>query len=296
TLDLSSLRTTKRRVVSVAADELVQRDHLAGQVFPLVIAPTVPDVDIVQWAAANRADIERDLLAYGAVLFRGFTVDSPERFEASARALSPELLRYVEGSSPRRRLTEYVYTSTEYPSSYTISMHNELSYAHKWPAKLFFCCLKAPNEAGETPLADGRQVLRRISPRVRDRFKSKGVRYVRNMHAGTGTGLSWHAVFDTTERDEVEKYCREGGIAFEWTPEGGLRTEQRRAAIQKHPKTAEEIWFCQVDQWHPTNLPEEVRRALLATTRTSDLPIYATYGDGSELEDEVLAEIRTAAA
>src|SRR6266849_10979069 len=69
------------------------------------------------------------LSQHGAVLLRGFAIDTPEKFEAVVRAVQPTLLDYIEGDSPRTKITGKVYTSTEYPETYQISLHNELSYA-----------------------------------------------------------------------------------------------------------------------------------------------------------------------
>lgn len=46
--------------------------------------------------------------------------------------LLPNRLAYVHGNSPRTKVGSNVYTSTEYPQEFTISMHNEMSYAHAW--------------------------------------------------------------------------------------------------------------------------------------------------------------------
>ena len=40
--------------------------------------------------------------------------------------LLPNRLAYVHGNSPRTKVGRHVYTSTEYPQEYTISMHNEM--------------------------------------------------------------------------------------------------------------------------------------------------------------------------
>jgi alpha-ketoglutarate-dependent taurine dioxygenase len=191
-------------------------------------------------------------------------------------------------------LGEKVYTSTEYPPEYFVSMHNELSYAHRWPGKLLFFCSIAPPEGGETPIADSRKVFERLAPEIRDRFVQKGVKYVRNLHGDRGAGLSWQTVFETADPVWVEEYCREGEIDFAWKEDGGLWTSQVRPAVATHPRTGERVWFNQVDQWHPSNLGEEVAKALVATTREEDLPINACHGDGSPLEPADLEAVRQA--
>ena len=290
--NLKKLKITRRRAVNLAQEELVRSEQLDGTPLPLVFRPNVEDVDLSDWAARNGARIERELLVHGGILFRGFAVRSPQAFERFVNSVTTELVNYVEGSSPRVMVGDKVYTSTEYPPEFFVSMHNELSYAHKWPSKIFFYCDTEPAEGGETPIADSREVWRRIDPAVRRRFEEKGLVYTRNLHGDTGAGLSWQTVFETTDRSRVEAYCEEGGIEYRWTDDGGLRTRQRRPATIKHPETGEPVWFNQVDQWHPSNLGEELAAALLATTKEEDLPINASFGDGDPLDPEELDHVR----
>lgn len=281
-----------RRTVTVDPSAAVTRGFLNERdSLPRVLRPAA-GVDLVDWVEQNTGAVEEELTRYGAVLFRGAGDHSSRAFARIAAALTGELLNYIEGSTPRTRLSAGVYTSTEYPPEYAISMHNELSYAHKWPGRLFFCCVQAPAEGGETPIADGRRVLARLRPDLVARFTRLGVRYLRNLHGGSGPGLSWQAVFETEDRGFVEEYCREGGIEFSWRPDGGLRTSQVRPAVVSHPRTGEQVWFNQADQWHPTNLTEELAGAMTAVAGTDQLPIHAEFGDGSPLGSADLAHIR----
>jgi Taurine catabolism dioxygenase TauD, TfdA family len=250
-------------------------------------------LNLTAWSLEDREYLESTLVKSGAILFRGFAMRRPEDLEELVSSLTPQMLNYIEGSSPRIRLTEKVYTSTEYPPEFAISMHSELSYAHAWPSKLFFLCLTAPQAGGETPLADCQRVYQMLDRTLLEPFLEKGVKYVRNLHGGKrGVGLSWQTVFETDDKAWVERYCEIGGIEYEWTKRGGLRTSQVRPAAIKHPVTGTPLWFNQADQWHPTNLPESVRASMLALMSEKDLPINAYYGDGSPLEPAVLDEIR----
>jgi alpha-ketoglutarate-dependent taurine dioxygenase len=285
----------RRKAVSLSTASMVRFGSLApGQTLPLVIEPALDELDPVAWAQNNFEFIGQKLVEHGAVLFRGFRLRTAEDFERFSRALIPHRVNYVEGSSPRLSLGEKIYTSTEYPADQFVSMHNELSYAHRWPGRLLFFCDVEPQQGGETPIADSRKVLALLPPELRRRFADKGVSYMRNLHGGRGAGLSWQTVFETEDRAAVESYCREGGIEFRWKEDGGMWTRQHRPAVRAHPATGEEVWFNQVDQWHPSNLEKDVARVLLASCKESDLPIYATYGDDTPFADSELDEVRQA--
>ncbi len=285
------------RTVSAEPQQLIRREPLLqGQdpssALPLLFEPARPGVDLLSWARANRGVIDADLRRHGGLLFRGFAIDSPERFAALIEAVAGEALEYKERSSPRSAVSGHVYTSTDYPADQPIFLHNENSYAHTWPLKIFFFCLSEPETGGETPIADVRRVYRRLPQEIRDRFRERGVLYVRNF--SDQLGLSWQTVFQTDDRREVEESCRIKGYDFEWVGENRLRTRRRGRAFVDHPKTGEPVWFNHATFFHVSTLPAVVRDGLLQVFAEEDLPNQTFYGDGSPIEPEVLETQRAA--
>jgi alpha-ketoglutarate-dependent taurine dioxygenase len=185
----------------------------------------------------------------------------------------------------------HIYTSTDYPPAFDIFPHNEHSYSRTFPLKLYFCCITPAAEGGETPIADTRRILARLSTPVRQKFSEKGWMYVRNF--GEGFGLTWQNSFQTDDPAVVESYCKSHGIDWEWQG-GRLRTRQIRPAMARHPQTDDEIWFNHATFFHISTLEPALRNGLLATFQTSDLPNNTYYGDGREIESEVLEELRNA--
>jgi alpha-ketoglutarate-dependent taurine dioxygenase len=183
-----------------------------------------------------------------------------------------------------------VYTSTEYPAHQSIPLHNEQAYSRDWPMKIWFYSMIAAKSGGETPIADSREVYRRIPAAIRERFVSKGLMYVRNF--GNGLDVAWEDVFNTEDREVVEAYCKAHGIVCEWKDDGELRTRQTCQAVAVHPVTGDNVWFNQAHLFHISNLQAEVRESLLDIVDEEDLPRNVYYGDGSAIEDEVLAQIR----
>jgi hypothetical protein len=292
---LTRLGRAKRQAIRVEPARLVRTEPLQpGEALPLLVQPALEKVDLTGWARRNLPRIETALLQHGALLFRGFNIDSAAAFTQFARTVTPRLMDYIEGASPRLPVSDKVYTSTEYPAAYAIAMHNELSYSHTWPGKLLFCCLQAALQGGETPLADSRKVFALLAPEIIARFRHKGVKYVRNFHGGQGSGQSWQTVFATTDTAVVEAYCRNNGIEWRWKADGGLWISQVRPAYVRHPQTGELVWFNQAHQWHLSNLAPEVAQALGAMLPEDELPMQASYGDGTALEPAVLEAIRAA--
>jgi alpha-ketoglutarate-dependent taurine dioxygenase len=280
-----------RRAVTEAARVKVKPPP-AGGLGPVVLSPAVEGVDLLTWAKENRDLIEGRLLKNGAALFRGFEAGGVEGFEQFIRAVSAEPLDYRERSSPRHRVHGHVYTSTDYPAHQSIFPHNENSYQHAWPMKIFFFCRTLAESGGETPTTDTREVLRLLSPATVARFAERGCMYVRNFDGQFG--LPWQTVFQTDERAAAERYCRAAGIEFEWQGRDRLRTRAVRPAVAVHPSTGERVWFNHVAFFHVSTLDPSIREGLLTTTSEEDLPANTYYGDGSSVEPEVLDEIRDA--
>ena len=242
----------------------------------------------------NRRDfLQAKLLAHGALLFRAFKVETPADFERVVRAFSgKDLLDYVGGASPRVELGGGVYTSTEYPAQYALSLHNELSYSHIYPNHIYFCCLKPAETGGETPIADSRSILKNIDAEIVSQFKAKQIRYDRNLSADDGSGYAWQDAFETDDRKTVEDYCREADVKFVWKTNGGLRLSQTRPATAKHPATGEEVWFNQADGFHPSALDAETYESLISTTDEEDFRLNSRFGDGSPIDVAMLEHIR----
>jgi alpha-ketoglutarate-dependent taurine dioxygenase len=241
----------------------------------------------------HREFLHRQLLEWGALLVRGCPALDASDFARFVREFSGKsLIDYVGGASPRVKLGEGVYTSTEYPQNYTLSLHNELSYTYRWPDHLYFCCVEAAAEGGETSLGNSRAILKGLDEEVIREFKSRRIKYVRNLHGGTGSGYSWQEAFETEERRVIEEHCRAGGISFKWTVDGGLTMSEVRPATALHPVTGEEVWFNQADGFHPSGIDRETYELLISEMKEEEFRLNAYYGDGAPLDLSALNHAR----
>lgn len=283
----------KRRAVSLSNEDLVRMSPLVRDGdLPLLVEAAAPALDLAAWVATNRALLESKLHRHGGILFRGFPLQEPGDLERFIQAFSGESLEYKERSSPRTAVSGRIYTSTDYPPTHPIFLHNENSYQSQWPLRIFFLCRQPAEGGGETPIADCRRVLQRIDPEIRERFARQGWMYVRNF--GDGFGLPWQTVFQTSDTAEVEKHCRKSGIEVEWKDGNRLRTRAVRPALAKHPVTGETVWFNHATFFHASTLEPEVLAALHAEFGDSELPTNTFYGDGAPIEPEVMEHLREA--
>jgi alpha-ketoglutarate-dependent taurine dioxygenase len=241
--------------------------------------------------ALGRSSLAEALLDRGAVLFRGLPVEGVDDFQRFFASCVGDPLPYEEQSSPRSRVDGHVYTSTDYPPEWPIFLHNELSYSSRWPMKLAFYCDVPAASGGETPIASTRAITQAIDPEIRARFAEKQVLYVRNL--GQGVGLHWSQVFGSSDRAMVETTCRDAAIDFEWRADDVLRTRQVRPALRRHPDTGEPLWFNHATFFHVSTLEPAVRDVLLSAFGPEGVPTNTFYGDGSPIEDDVLAHLRS---
>ncbi len=282
-------KNTKPKAVQLAQRTLVKRNYLLqDQTLPLVLQPAVDDVDLAAWSQDNRALVEQELLVHGAILFRGFRLTGAEDFEQVAQALCPALFGEY-GDLPREKAGRHLYGSTPYPSDKTILFHNESSHLHRWPLKQSFFCVQAAQEGGETPIVDCRTMCERLRPELREKFQERGLMYVRNFTPGFD--VSWQDFFHTEDKAVVEQTCRQHGVEWEWTSDGGLRTKQVCPAIIKHPKTGDWVFFNQIQLHHISYLEPAVRNSLIEVLGMERVPRNVYFGDGSPIEDESAAEI-----
>lgn len=282
-------KNTQPKAVNLTRRTLIERRYLeSDQPLPLVLQPAVEDVDLAAWAQDNRTKVEQELFVHGAVLFRGFALKSPEDFEQVAQALCPSLFGEY-GDLPREKAGRHLYGSTPYPADRAILFHNESSHLHRWPLKQSFFCVQAAQEGGETPIVDCRKMCERLRPELREKFERQALMYVRNFTPGFD--VSWQDFFHTEDKFVVEETCRQHGVEWDWTPDGGLRTRQICPAIVKHPRTGDRVFFNQIQLHHISYLEPAVRNSLVDVLGIERVPRNVYFGDGSPIDDEAAAEI-----
>jgi alpha-ketoglutarate-dependent taurine dioxygenase len=243
-----------------------------------------------------RDEIGAQLRGRGAILFRGFDIDGPDGFGRCVAALDAAPFSYLGGDSPRTRVAEDIFTSTEYPPSETISLHQEMSYLPRWPRRLLFYAAEPSARGGQTSLASARHVTQALPASLSARFAEKRLRYVRNFKAGLALGKSWQSTYQTSDRRQVERHAEAQGSRCEWAPDGSLRVTTECDAYCADPADGAPLWFNQAEQWHPSALNGTVRTLFEQMLGKGNFPHECTHGDGSPLADADLAAVRDALA
>jgi alpha-ketoglutarate-dependent taurine dioxygenase len=224
---------------------------------PLVIEPKNKNINLnesLNLISSNKNYFKEAILKYGGILFRNFPIENEKDFSSLITHLDTgKFINYIGGDSPRNKIIDGVYTSTEAPPSVKILLHNELSFVNKHPKHIYFYCQIAPVAKGETIIADARKIYRDVDPSVKGRFKEKGLKYISRYFykndfmkfIAQNAHKSWIDVFETENKEEVEKLCKENDFEMKWNKNDWIEISQTRPATMNHPITQEPIWFNQ---------------------------------------------------
>jgi len=165
-------------------------------------------------------------------------------------------------------------------------MHHELSYRLEVPSLMLFGCLTAPTAGGATAVSDSPTVLEELPTDLTERFERDGWLLTRSYNDEIGATVA--EAFGTEDRAAVESYCRSNAIGFEWQPDGGLRTWQRRRAVVGHPVTGKRCFFNQIAFLNEWTIDLEVREYLVEMYGEDGLPFNTGFGSGEPLTAEIV--------
>lgn len=302
----------------------MKQSFFSATQLPLVIEPTEDKsrAALVKYIQENKKELDEKFYRHGAILFRGFDLDTPSDFEAVALNVDNRLKNDYYGTSPRNivKNTKYIFTASELPGHYPIPQHCEMSYVEQPPISLFFYCHIEPDYGGETPICDFRKVYTDLDPKIREEFDKKGVLTVRNYSSLENASRfnlfelkKWNEIFNTTERTEVERQCNDQHIDFKWMPNGNLRLTHSTPASKRNPVTNEPAWFNHLQVFHPyaakveydfihqhqqrgktffwKNFLNLMVKFKQATTKPIDQSMNLLFGDGTEIPNSYVQHV-----
>ncbi|WP_455351426.1 TauD/TfdA family dioxygenase [Streptomyces sp. SYSU K217416] len=243
-------------------------------------------VDAVSWAAEQRDALRAVVAEHGSVLVRGLGLRDAAETGAVLQRLAAGPLTEQEAFAPRETYADGVYSSSKWPPNQPMCMHHELSYRLEFPGLMLFACVSAPTKDGATAVADSPTVLDALPTELTGRFEREGWLLTRSYNDEIGASLA--EAFGTEDRGTVESYCRANAIEFEWQPDGGLHTRQRRSAVVRHPVTGRRCWFNQIAFLNEWTMADEVREYLLDVYGADGLPFNTRFGNGDPIGEDVV--------
>lgn len=179
------------------------------------------------WIQAHRSDVQEALQHDGAIVFRGFDVNTPADFEHVGLSVNPNLATRYPGGAPREQFGKHVWSASETPAPMPISSHCELSYIPRIrPDQIMFCCVSEPESGGETPVANMREVWERLPVGLQKRFEEEEITVVRSFPAEKRYMLdvrrvkvpvtSWPNVLGSADPSKIQKDATEDGVILKF--------------------------------------------------------------------------------
>lgn len=247
--------------------------------------------DPAGWADGYRDALRAVVAEHGSVLLRGLGLTDADKAAGVVRRLAGRLTPEKEAFASRQTYAEGLYSSSNWPPNQPMCMHHELSYRLEFPGMMMFACLTAPEKGGATAVADAPAVLEALPPELVQRFEREGWLLTRSYNDEIGATVA--EAFGTDDRSAVEDYCRANAIAFEWQPDGALRTRQRRSAVVRHPVTGRRCWFNQIAFLNEWTMDPEVHEYLVDMYGAEGLPFNTRFGDGDLIGADVVQLLNT---
>jgi alpha-ketoglutarate-dependent taurine dioxygenase len=276
--------------LDVAPITVPGQQDFGGHVFPLVLKCNSSGATLdeaVDWVRSKRAELLEQASDHGAILFRGFPLESPQELDTFIAAFDVPNFPYYESLSNAVRVnwTERVFSANEAPPEVTIFYHHEMAQTPIFPAKLFFFCQQPAEEGGATPICRSDVLFERLAERcpqfARD-CEDRGLQYSNVMPAEndpkSGMGRSWQSTLNAKTREEAEARLRALGYTWEWQADGCLRATTPVLPAVREVSPGRKTFFNQLiaafKGWKDTrNDPSKAIR----------------FGDGSPLDRDAVA-------
>ncbi|XP_021667809.2 clavaminate synthase-like protein At3g21360 [Hevea brasiliensis] len=186
----------------------------------------------------------------GAILFRGFPINTASDFNNVVEAFGFEELPYIGGAAPRTNVVGRVFTANESPPDQKIPFHHEMAQVPEFPSKLFFFCEVEPGSGGETPIVLSHIIYERMKERYSDfveRLEEHGLIYNRVLgeddDPSSPIGRGWKSTFLTEDKSVAAERAAKLGMKLEWL-EDGVKTKMGPIPAVKYDKSRNrKIWF-----------------------------------------------------
>lgn len=268
--------------------QIPQQKLYNGIQFPVVLSPS-PRLPFTLSALTKTIEDQKQYLQAllrksGAVLFRGFPVNTASDFNDVVEAFGFEELPYVGGAAPRTNVVGRVFTANESPPDQKIPFHHEMAQVPEFPSKLFFFCEVEPGSGGETPIVLSHIVYERMKdkyPEFVAKLEEHGLIYTRVLgeddDPSSPIGRGWKSTFLTKDKNIAEQRAAELGMKLEWLEDGVKSIMGPIPAVKYDSTRQRKIWF------------NSMVAAYTGWEDARNDPVKAvTFGDGNPLPADII--------
>mmetsp|Transcript_1833 Transcript_1833/g.5511 ORF Transcript_1833/g.5511 Transcript_1833/m.5511 type:complete len:1225 (-) Transcript_1833:78-3752(-) len=272
----------------------------AAMHFPLIMR-TRADTELTSEVAEEVAhSIKRDLLNYGAIIFRGLQLQTPQDVSKLIHMVAPELgwvpTTVAGGGTYRSLEAPNVQTSSNEPPSCAMEPHMDKAHQIDFPECIFFAMMvELPmNAGGETIVTDMRAVTSELHQNgIIDRFEANGGVLYEKLFWSAGhsdgqmQGFTWQRAFGFEDKASVERHLSSTGSKWRWLENDTLKVSNVEPVLRRHCLSNEALW---VNGVHTNNSSYYRHAQHIDTSRGS--PMDTFFGNGTSISEDMLAQIR----
>jgi alpha-ketoglutarate-dependent taurine dioxygenase len=222
---------------------------------PLVIEATCDSslLFLQEFMRAHSTQLLEEVAQYGAVLFRGFDIQSDDDFEKAILSIQglngiSDAFMSEEGRVPAGSSQFVLHTNAVYKTGGTMYLggfHSENYYSPDVPSYISFCCLTPSTIGGETGLVNMKKVYQQMDDALKKRLEDNSF-----------FAAKW-LVSDAAKRyqcstHEMEQLCRDCGLPL--VGEGDDKfIFMYKPSVLSDPLTQEKALFINLFEIHQLN-------------------------------------------
>lgn len=185
-------------------------------------------------------------------------------------------------------------TAAGAPCEIPVQFHNEMAYSKKFPKHVAFAMVMQAESDGTTLLADNMRLTELLSSSLKQKLKTLGVQYIRNLNDQSQRGspeffTSWQEAYLTENLEEaLKKGNTEESILVRH--EDGVRMKHITwcPVFYVHPDHGE-LYFGSLLNRHGSWMDDHPTWNHMPL---AERPYHCVWGDGTEFSESELAEIR----
>lgn len=233
------------------------------QQMPLVIeADKVADLEFLQqFLKSYSCQIIQDMAQYGAVLLRGFNIDTEEQFENIILSISEfrgisEAFMSENGRVHVGDLNYVLHTNSIYKTGGTLYLggfHTENYYSTDVPSYLCFCCFQPSALGGETGLINTQKIYEHLPKELKEKLE-------KNSFFVCQWSMKEIAERYQITEDEAKKKCEQFALPIEGEGNESFAVMYKPSVLE-HPLTQEKA--LQINLFELATLNYELRKCFM---------------------------------
>lgn len=240
------------------------------------------------WTRSAKPVLEQLITQHGGIVLRGFPTPLTEDFANLVDMFPTFQDGYIGGRAPRKKIAGRILEVTRLDASVGLGVHSEMAYRNHYPKRIAFFSRKTAPVGGETTIADAREFVEAIGPKLVAKISGLGIRSALNygpkcewVEASyvNQDRYGWNHAFDTEDPAVVESLCAERGLVPLWHDDGSLTVFTSLEPFLDHPVTGQRLYRSGLHRAHTATevLSTEIRR-------NSHYPTGMFLGNAQRLE------------